>query len=209
MNSIAVVFIVVKEYENLGIGYISSVLSVNGYKTQIIDFNSPKRKILLNLRRIKPLIVGFSVIYQYYIDKFKELVEYLRTNDINCHFTAGGHYASIMFSELFEIIPGIDSVVRFEGEYSMLELVDCIYKGSDWRGIQNIVFRNNNALVNNPLRPLLKNLDTLPYPVRKNLTNYAFNKKFALIIAGRGCVHNCSFCNLRAFYLRNRDRRND
>jgi radical SAM superfamily enzyme YgiQ (UPF0313 family) len=45
-----------------------------------------------------------------------------------------------------------------------------------------------------------KDLDKFPYPTRSPLKEYAFGKKFTVILAGRGCMHNCSFCNTRTFY---------
>jgi anaerobic magnesium-protoporphyrin IX monomethyl ester cyclase len=200
MKETPVVFIAAREYENLGIGYMAAVLSQNGFKTRVIDFNQSKKDILRKLRIIDPFIVGFSVIYQYHIDKFSELISYLRDNGIRCHFTAGGHYASIKYTELFELVPWLDSVLRFEGEYPMLELTKSIYSGTEWRNMRNLVYRNNDKLIVNPLRPLQIDLDSLPFPQRTSLTRYAFDKKFALILAGRGCIHNCSFCNLKAFY---------
>jgi len=146
------------------------------------------------------LLVGFSVIFQYHINEFKELITYLRKGGIKCHFTAGGHYASLRYEELFELIPSLDSVVRFEGEYTLLELVNSINSGADWRKVKSIAFRNNSKIIVNSLRPLEKDLDKFPLPLRSTLTEYALNKKFATILAGRGCIHDCAFCDIREFY---------
>ncbi|HBE41473.1 MAG TPA: hypothetical protein DDW27_09760 [Bacteroidales bacterium] len=50
------------------------------------------------------------------------------------------------------------------------------------------------------LRPLEKDLDKFPYPFRAPLKKLVFTKRLATLIAGRGCIHNCSFCNVRKFY---------
>ncbi|TAL59560.1 MAG: B12-binding domain-containing radical SAM protein [Bacteroidetes bacterium] len=201
MKKHPVVFVVKKEYDNLGIGYMSSVLHEAGFKTKIIDATDRNEKILKKLKKIKPLLVGFSVIYQYHIDQFTEMIGFLREGGISCHFTAGGHYASLKYEELLKLIPWLDSVVRFEGEYTIRELAECIYSGKDWRQIESISYTNEEEIIANPLRPLEQNLDRLPYPVRSPLSDYAFSKKFSTLLAGRGCVYNCSFCNLREFYL--------
>jgi Fe-S oxidoreductase len=200
MNTRLAVFVAFREFDNLGVGYLSSVLSEAGYESMIIDFQSGKKEILKTLQNKKPLIVGFSVIFQNHIYEFKELISYLRKAGIKCHFTAGGNYASLRYKELFEIIPSLDSVVRFEGEYTFLELFKCIQSGADWKKIKSIAFKNDCNLIANPLRPLEKHLDNFPFPKRSPLKEYALDKKFATILSGRGCVYECLFCNVREFY---------
>ena len=46
MNTQPVAFIAFKQFDNLGIGYMASVLSEAGYQTMIIDFQSDKKVIL-------------------------------------------------------------------------------------------------------------------------------------------------------------------
>jgi anaerobic magnesium-protoporphyrin IX monomethyl ester cyclase len=201
MKKPPVVFIVKKEYYNIGIGYMAAVLRQEGFETEIIDSGTERTKILKQLRSLKPVIVGFSVIYQYHIDKFIKLIRFLRKGGITCHFTAGGHYASLKYEELLKLIPSLDSVVRFEGEYTMRDLVKKIYSGKEWNNIKSIAYMNGKNAIANPLRPLEKDLDMFPYPLRTELTDYAFGRKYATILAGRGCLYNCSFCNLKEFFL--------
>ncbi len=200
MNSHPIAFVAFEQFDNLGVGYLSSVLSEAGYKSRVIDFQYGKAEILKILKRIKPLIVGFSVIFQYHIYEFEELIRYLRKSGITSHFSAGGQYASMRYEDLFKLIPSLDSVVRFEGEQTFLELVNCIHSGADWRKIKSIAFKNNGKTIANPLRPPEKDLDKYPLPIRSPLREYALDKKFATILAGRGCVNNCSFCHNRQYY---------
>jgi anaerobic magnesium-protoporphyrin IX monomethyl ester cyclase len=200
MKKQPVVFIAGMEYDNLGIGYMSSVLSKSGIKTTVVDFRKSKTEILKVIKRIDPILVGFSILFLNHIDEFICITDYLRRKGIKCHFTAGGHYASMRSEELFELIPWLDSIVRFEGEYTVSELVKCIKSGTDWRQIESLAYKSDGKTVFNPLRPLEKDLDKFPYPRRSPLKNYAFDKKFATIIAGRGCIYECSFCNCRKFY---------
>ena len=200
MNTHPVAFVAFQEFAHLGVGYLASVLSDAGYEFSVIDFREGKEEILKRLKRVKPLIVGFSVIFQYHIYEFEELISYIRKGGIKCHFTAGGQYASLRYDDLFEIIPSLDSVVRFEGEYTFLDLVNCIYAGTGWKNISGIAYKNNGNIIVNPLRPVETDLDKFPIPMRSPLTEYALDKKFATILAGRGCVNNCSFCYLREYY---------
>lgn len=196
----SVVLIGKSEYDNLGTGYISAVLHNAGFRSSTFDLSEGKETILNKLKNDKPLVIGFSVIFQYHIDRFAELAEFLRANGINCHFTAGGHYATVRCEELLSLMPELDSVIRGEGEFPMLELAECLNDNADWRKIANIVFRDGENTQINPVRQLLEDLDRLPFPLRQATREYAFGKKFATLLAGRGCHYNCSFCNLRQFY---------
>lgn len=195
MSTHPVVFVAFKEFDNLGVGYLGSVLSEEGYEPLIIDFRDRKAEILKLIRKLKPLIIGFSVIFQYHIYEFKALIKYLRKSGITSHFSAGGQYASMKYEDLYKYIPSLDSIVRFEGEYTFLELVNCLHSGADWRKIKGLAYKDNGRITVNPLRPSELDLDKFPFPMRSTLEDYALGKKFATILAGRGCVNNCSFCN--------------
>ena len=195
-----VIFIVFGDYSNLGVGYLSAVLNQAGVETRMIDFRLRNEEILEDLKKSNPLVVGFSVIYEGYIDEFAKLVKLLRSEGISCHFTAGGHFASLRPQELFSLIPGIDSIIRFEGEYTLLELVSCLSSDRDWKSIRSIVYKENNKIIETQLRPLERDLDRLPFPLRSPLREYAYGKTYVTIIAGRGCINNCTYCNAKEFY---------
>lgn len=195
MDSPYVLFIAFEEFDNLGVRYVSSLLAENDFRVLITDIRRGKKKILEEIREFNPLIIGFSVIYQYFITSFRETAKFLRNNGIAAHFCAGGQYASLRPAELYQLIPEIDSVVRFEGEYTFLELAKSIRSGVSWKNIEGLAFRDDNRIMINPLRRPETDLDRFPYPLRPPLQEYALGKKFANLIAGRGCKNNCSFCN--------------
>jgi anaerobic magnesium-protoporphyrin IX monomethyl ester cyclase len=195
-----VLFVGFSEQDNLGIGYIASVLLAAGMQPVIVDFRLGAETIRNEILAYQPRLVGFSIIFQYHIYEFRDLIVSLRESGIHCHFTAGGHYPSLRYQELLGLIPELDSVVLFEGEYTCLELVKAIASGQDWRHIQGIAYRDDGQIIATPLRPLEPDLDTFPPPVRPPLREYVLGKKHATILAGRGCLYNCSFCSIRQFY---------
>jgi len=196
-----VIFIVFGDYSNLGVGYLSAVLNQAGIENRMIDFRLPNERIVADLKRSEPLVVGFSVIYEGFIDEFAVLAKLLKSEGIDCHFTAGGHYASLRPEELFNLIPEMDSVIRFEGEDTLTELVNCLRSGDDWKSIRSIAYKEDHRIIKTALRPLENDLDRLPFPLRPPLREYAYGKKYTTIIAGRGCINNCSYCNAREFYM--------
>lgn len=200
MRSPSVALITLNDYDNLGVGYLAAVLGKNRFKVKVIDARRKKYIVLKILKAIDPIVVGFSVIFLNNIKIFSDLIPYLRNRGIKCHFTAGGNYASLNYNELFEIIPQLDSIVRFEGEYTLLGLVKSIQSGSDWKKTNGILFQEDRKIIINPLQHVEQDLDKFPYPSRYKIKTYAFKKRFTTILAGRGCVYNCTFCNTREFY---------
>jgi anaerobic magnesium-protoporphyrin IX monomethyl ester cyclase len=200
MDSRPIAFIAFEEQDNLGVGYVASVLIQDGFTAEILDFRLGPNAILQYLRNLDPLAVGFSVIFQHYIDDFRDLIQFLRQNGLTCHFTAGGHYPSLRYEQLLDRIPGLDTVVLFEGEITFLELVRSLAQGADWHALPGLAFRREGSIAATPLRPLELDLDRFPPPIRQPLTEYAYGKKFATLTAGRGCFYACAFCSIREFY---------
>jgi radical SAM superfamily enzyme YgiQ (UPF0313 family) len=196
-----VVFIAYQDQENLGVGYLSSMLLSCGFDVEIVDFGLRNEEICRRVKKADPLMVGFSLIFQYHSLRLRDLASYLRENSVDCHFTVGGHYPSLRFEDILNIVPDMDSVVRFEGELTVCDLAKRLSLGEDWSEIDGIAFRRNGKPVSNRLRPLISDLDSLPFPVRSKKSRIqCMGKNCAFMLASRGCVRNCSFCSIRRFY---------
>ena len=199
-TSRAVALIGFKQQGNLGLGYLAATLERFGYPVEILDFEDPAEVILATIRHIDPVLVGFSLIFQFYIDRFEALARYLRSNGVDSHLTIGGHFPSLSPVETLALMPQLDSVVRFEGEMTLLELVDRISLGRDWRAVEGIAYRDGGQVKTTPLRPLLGDLDELPHPHRRVDTRQILGHTEAQLIASRGCARTCSFCSIHMFY---------
>jgi len=127
-----------RDQENLGLGYLTSTLRCYGYRVEVFDFQEDHTNILEAVRALKPVLIGFSLIFQFYIDRFGALIRYLRDRGVDCHYTMGGHFPSLSYQPTLELIPELDSVVRFEGELTLLELVDLLSTGQEWRNVRGI-----------------------------------------------------------------------
>jgi len=195
-----VVFIGFQDQENLGIGYLASVLLNAGFSPHILDYRLGPEQLYKSCAKLQPVCVGFSIIFQYYTPDFREVAAHFRKRGITCHFTAGGHYPSLRPKEVLESVLALDSIVLFEGEHTLLDLVEALAGGRDWRHIQGLAYRTNGSVVLNALRPLETNLDSLPPPVRAPLPEFALGKQQTTLLASRGCFYNCSFCSIRNFY---------
>src|SRR4029079_9336149 len=185
---------------NLGLGYLAAVLRKFGYTVRVVDIEQDPVKILKIALEINPVLIGFSLIFQFFIDRYAALLYLMRANGIDCHFTMGGHFPSLSYEQTLELVPELDSVVRFEGETTLVELVDAVSSGNEWRAIHGIAYRNSEEIVTTTARALLDDLDQLPYPDRDYEPEMVLGRSIMPILASRGCARTCSFCSIHTFY---------
>jgi len=185
---------------NLGLGYLASVLRQHGYTVHVVDIEQEPDEIVGPALELDPILIGFSLIFQFFIDRYAYLLGLMRAAGIECHFTMGGHFPSLSYEQTLELVPELDSVVRFEGEMTLLELADTIGMSSDWRHIQGIAYRDHGHARANPARRLLEDLDELPHPDRNYHPNAVLGRNIMPLVASRGCARTCSFCSIHTFY---------
>lgn len=98
----------------------------------------------------------------------------------------------------------IDVVVQGEGEQTLVELIHTLRDGT-WpalRGVAGLSFMDGDEVVTTRPRPLLENLDELPWPAYDLLPYERYGRlsrnhpNFAAIESSRGCVGACDFCVL-------------
>lgn len=128
----------------------------------------------------------------------------------------GGVHASLNPTECAELA---DIVCRGEGEEMMLELVERLEQGRDWRDIENTAFKENGSLQLNSLRPPIRDLDELPFPDFTFEDEYLLTRKGFVQVStmsqltsrgelvfnsSRGCAFHCTYCcnaKLKSLYL--------
>ena len=200
MNQRPVMLVGFQNQGNLGLGYLAAVLRRHGYPVQVVDIEQDPEEILRIAIELKPVLIGFSLIFQFFIDQYAALLYLLRKNGIDAHFTMGGHFPSLSYEQTLELIPELDSVVRFEGETTLIELVDAIVTGTDWRAVHGIAYRDEDGIRLTKPRALLEDLDQLPYPDRDYEPEAVLGRSIMPILASRGCARTCSFCSIHTFY---------
>ena len=98
--------------------------------------------------------------------------------------------------------PGIDFSLMGEYELTALDLARCLSSGGDPAGIAGLVYRDSGGKARaNPRRPLLEDIDSLPWPARHFLPmdNYhdtpgGIPTPSVQMWASRGCPFRCCFC---------------
>lgn len=201
----------------LGIGYMAAVLEKNGFSPKIIDclpLGMSVEALIEELKREKPDIVGFSstVIF---INTTKEAARMVKEALPETVVILGGPHVTSLPEETMQC-KDFDIGVLHEGEYTFLELAEALEKD---RGlmcrkeklakIKGIVFRDaNEKLVFTDQRPLICNLDELPFPARHlfpplgvySPVEASFKRRpYAHLMSSRGCPYQCIFCDSKIF----------
>ena len=99
----------------------------------------------------------------------------------------------------------IDIIVQSEAEETLCELAQFLSEAKELRLCRGIYFKNEGGLIKTETRPLIKNLDTLPFldlesfPLEKYDAPGHLGKHISLMTT-RGCILNCAYCGPKAYW---------
>lgn len=192
-------------WQPLGTLYVAAVLRQSGHEVRF--FNGAfmlHEEILRGVTQFKPEFIGlYSTTFGW--GKARKTAEDLKKNyDSTVFICVGGPFPIAMQEQCLNNEDSyIDAVVTGEGEYATLEIVERLEGGRDLDGVLGIVYRENGRIVKNPPRPLIDDLDSLPFPARELLGDTDLyipppatykRKPVAVIITSRGCDRRCIYC---------------
>jgi anaerobic magnesium-protoporphyrin IX monomethyl ester cyclase len=192
----------------LGMLYIATYLRENGIDVSIIDEAAQGYSLKDTVDWVKkenPNILGFSTCSSSG-RKAALIAERVKKENPNIVTVFGNFFATFNAERILKKYPFVDIIIRGEGEKTSLELAKCLEKNGDLKKILGINFRNNGQIISTPDRPLIKDIDSLPFPDREMLDVEYHNttaglvvapKKFSGFLSSRGCVFKCRFCGCR------------
>ncbi len=196
----------------LGLLYIATFLKQNNFDVSVLDATSQTslQDILSWVKKEDPGFLGFSTLSSsgrsaaIIAEKVKEI-------NPNIKIAFGNYHATFNAERILKKYPFVDLIVRDEGEFTCLEIANCLEKRKDIRDVRGIVFREGDKIVYTPDRQLIKDLDDLPFPDRSLLKNEyrstlaglnVATKKFTSMVSSRGCPFNCTYCACSLFARR-------
>ena len=155
-----------------------------------------------------PDLLGFSVLSSSLKETVK-VTELVKRENPNVCIVLGNYHPTFNAERILKKYPNVDVIVRGEGEYTSLELVRCLQKGQSLKKVDGITYRDKSGnILATPRRPLIQDVDSLPFPDR-HLTNCEYasrifgiktaTKKFTTLLSSRGCPYLCTFCACRKF----------
>ena len=185
------------------------MLKEAGHETALIFLQEAIDRDLL-LEKVKeenPDLVGFTTLTNQ-LPYIRQYTRWIREAFSIPVIHGGSHVTvapegALSFDEINLICIG-------EGEFPVLELVERLGEGKPYDDIANLwIKKSDGRIVKNPLRPLIQDLDALPFPDRE-LFNYrqlllVNPMEATLLMAGRGCPFKCKYCLNNAYQRLYRD----
>ncbi|MFH2021107.1 MAG: radical SAM protein [archaeon] len=193
----------------LGICFVAAVLRKNNFPVSVIDAegeNLTYKDIMERLRNENADIVGITSTTVAF-HRSLELAKSIRKFDKNITIIIGGSHVSAM-PEMTMKYDCFDIGAYGEAEYTFLELAQKVSNNDDWKNIDGIVYNDNGKIVKTLPRPLIADLDELPYPAIDLLSNLDLynpppmnylNKPVLSVVTSRGCPNQCIFCDHSVF----------
>ena len=199
----------------IGILYLATYLAENNFDVSILDQFARGYSIERTLEWIKredPDILGFSTITTAGTGITSAEIARRVKEEINPNVKIlfGNYHATFNDFRILNKYPYIDACIRGEGENTLLEVAEKIEKRKGFEDIRGVTYRDNGRIIKNDDRPLIENIDILPFPNRGLLGNVEYKNKvegldlsigkFSSMASSRGCAFKCSFCSSSMFW---------
>ncbi len=192
-------------WQPLGTLYVAAVLREAGHEVRFINGAfTPHDQLLSEIRTFRPEFVGiYSTTFGW--KKASKTAAEVRALFGNAVFICAGGPYPIAVQErcLGEDGGSFDAVVTGEGEFTCLEILENLRLGRSLEGVKGVVYRDKGNIIKNPPRPLISDLDSLPFPARDLLGNAKVyipppatykRKPVAVLMTSRGCNRRCIYC---------------
>jgi len=191
-------------WQPLGALYAGASLLKAGHEVKFFNGAFMPHEELL--RRIGEFSPDFSGIYSttFGWPKAVKTADAIKKLDSRIFTCVGGPYPIAMQEQcLNNGADNIDAVITGEAELTIVELLDRLRGGRDLEGVQGVVFRQDTRIIKNTPRPLIEDLDALPFPARELLGDMdqyipppaTYKRKpVTTLITSRGCNRKCIFC---------------
>jgi len=190
-------------YPPLGIAYIASTLEKQGIVCKIIDahvLRLDQKEIYQQAKSFHPDIIGITAMIVS-AEAAISLGAYLRKKFPNTLLVFGGPYPTAESAFVLKQTNG-DIVVQGEGEDT---IVDIIRRPNELPSILGISYRSGKTIRQNPPRPLIADLDSIPFPAYHLLPSFSHYKSrsrrtpIGVMLTTRGCPYACIYCNKNIF----------
>lgn len=194
----------------VGLAMIASITKQEGHQIAFLDLNANRVPLQVAANEIMIDdydIIGIGGLSSQY-KEIKQILPICRQIHPDALIVAGGGFVTYMPDKMLKLRPEIDIIAIGEAEETW---ADFLREGphGDFSKVKGIAFRDKNGkIIFTEPRPLIKDMDALPYPAYEllDLDKYSENYQFCLseemlttkrkihMITERGCPRQCTFC---------------
>ncbi|MEI6632727.1 MAG: radical SAM protein [Chlamydiota bacterium] len=187
----------------LGLAYLAAYARerLPGLRVRIVDGQALKLSVSGILERVlagSPGVVGITY-WTCQAPAAHALSRMLRARAPRIAIVHGGIHATIFPSEALDTA---DYCVTHEGEETLVELLQALAgEGRGPADIAGLAWKDRGVPRINPQRPLIEDLDALPFPAWDLLPMESYDSPLHVvggrrlpIIGSRGCPYGCTYC---------------
>jgi anaerobic magnesium-protoporphyrin IX monomethyl ester cyclase len=199
---------------NVGLAYVMTAAERAGFDFDVIDIDAHRfseEKVGELIRNSKCDVVGVGTLVSCY-GMMKKLFGVVRQYHPKATIVVGNTLGTSIPGTLLSKT-AVDVCVVGEGELTFVDLIHALDEGRSLRTVPGIAFKENGEFVQNPQRPLVDDIDTIPFPSydffdmeiylaasRHLVANpdgipIPFDELVAFPVnVARGCAFHCNFC---------------
>lgn len=177
-----------------GIGSIAAVLKQAGHGVELLIVSAmDTTSVDETIRRFQPGLIAMSLTSGFFPVGAAVARHVAATHRLPV--LLGGIHPTLCPEESVSA-EGVTAICVGEGEYPTLEFCEALEKGRDPTGIANLWFKRGDQIIRNPIRPLIQDLDSLPFPDRDIFPFSQMLNTFseAEFMGSRGCPFPCTYC---------------
>lgn len=175
----------------------TAVLEKEGHEVKLLDaaaLNIDFEGAKAFAEQFKP---NLSVIHTTTPSIYSDINHAEMLKDLGSTTVLIGAHASALPEETMRMSEKVDFIARGEYDYTLRDIAS----GMNPQHILGVTYRDGNKIIANEDRPLIDNLDEMPFPAwyQIDVHDYFDAGKlypFVTMISGRGCPNSCSFCIL-------------
>jgi radical SAM superfamily enzyme YgiQ (UPF0313 family) len=195
-----------------GIALLASIADRRGHQVMIYDANAWRAGDFVLQEAIEAdqwdviAVGGITTAY----GSIKHIVKFARTYSPKALIVAGGGFLTSMPRDIMKFLPEVDVGVVGEAFETFPAILENADKGDrDFTAIKGVIYRDQTGKARlTPERPLIQDLDTLPYPAWELFPLDIYFKNSSLLVseegmqskrrldinASYGCSLICRFC---------------
>jgi anaerobic magnesium-protoporphyrin IX monomethyl ester cyclase len=144
----------------------------------------------------RPDVIGLSVM-TFQRHTARRIIDFVRTRRPTAQVVVGGYDPSLA-PRVWEELPGVDFIVRGEGDLVFRDLLRALEVGTGLGAIEGLSYRDGSGFVRNRDREV-SDLREIRPPKRaaRVLDGYTLlGRTVDVVETSRGCTYDCSFCSI-------------